>query len=96
MLRELGPSIPTGYRKASEASGLIVPEDTPREREVWTKDEQKMVDRALRFLASKRIKFQMACMDPKCKGHKLEDVLSPDGGSVLRCQHKDRILQRTH
>lgn len=91
----LRSTLPPGFRQASEASGLLVPEDTPREREVWTKDEQRLIDRATAFLAFKGLEFLIACADDRCKGQKLERVPAAEG-SILRCLHKDRVLQRTN
>ena len=85
---------PSGYRRASAASGLLVPEDTPREREVWTKDEWKTLNRAIKLLALRGIRFQFACEDERCRREKLELLSQPDGSFLLRCAHKDRILSR--
>ena len=85
---------PSGYRRASAASGLLVPEDTPREREVWTRDEWKTLNRATKLLAQRGIRFQLACEDERCRREKLELLSQPDGSFLLRCAHKDRILSR--
>lgn len=92
----LRSNLPPGFRQASAASGLLVPEDTPREREVWTKDEARLMDRTLALLKSRGLKFLLACTDARCDGHRLEREVAPDGGYVLRCQHKERVFQRKH
>ena len=77
------------------ASGLIVPDELSREREVWTKDEWKMFDRAMKFLDSKRITVFLACKETRaCKEAPIERWRQPDGGISLRCAHKDRVVVR--
>jgi hypothetical protein len=73
------------------ASGLIVPADISREREIWTKAEWKALDKVTAFLASKRIAVFLGCEHDDCKAdRRLERVRRPDGGVTLQCGHKER------
>lgn len=80
----------TPYR--TTASGLLVPDDVSREREVWTRDEAKILDRAIKLLKARGLSVQLACPKPGCKGDKLEKVRHADGSVILQCHHKDRIF----
>ena len=95
MLRE---SLPHGFRTASKATGLIVPVETDREREVWTRDEWKLVDRVTKLLAARGIKFQFGCTDPRCQGERMEFLPQIRGRAepILRCNHRDRVWSRSH
>ncbi len=42
-------TLPHGFRQ-SPASGLIVPEEHSRQREVWTREERKIFERAMALL----------------------------------------------
>jgi hypothetical protein len=72
------------------ASGLFVPSEHSRDREVWTSAEWKQVNRAIKFLRSKGVVLQLRC--PQCTGKMTEHMVS--GHTVLRCEHKDRIMAR--
>lgn len=74
------------------ASGLIVPAELSREREVWSKDEYRTLERATRLLTSRGVSLFMGCDDPKCKNTPIERLRNPDGGITLRCFHKDRVV----
>jgi hypothetical protein len=87
------PVIPAGFRSAP-ASGLIVPEALSREREVWTEDEGRLLDRATKLLAEKGIVQFLKCPHPACTEHPIGVVRLDARGVILRCAHKDRVLQR--
>lgn len=77
------------------ASGLLVPEEHAREREVWTKDEWRLMDRVFKLLESRGLEVFLGCTHPDCKGKSpIERRRQPDGGYLLRCPHKDRVFQR--
>lgn len=85
---------PRGFAR-STASGLILPEAHARERQVWTKDEAKLLERATRLIESRGIEFFLRCRHSECHNEPMTRVLAPDGGLILRCAHMDRILSRT-
>lgn len=74
------------------ASGLLVPAEISREREVWTRDEFKLLDRVARFLAGKGVDMFFGCPVDGCKGAPIERIRNADGGLTLRCAHKDRVV----
>lgn len=74
------------------ASGLYVPEEVSREREVWTRAEWKTVDRATKFLMSRGLTVHFGCMDDRCRLTQIEKRENLDGTVTLRCAHKDRVL----
>jgi hypothetical protein len=80
-----------GFR---EFGNLLVPIDQPRDRQVWTKDEWRLLDRATRLLNSRRVGLQLKCLDPRCDREPIERLRQPDGGILLRCAHVDRTFMR--
>ena len=81
---------PQGFRQSG--TGLIVPETLARAREVWPRDEWKLLDRAAKMLAHHQVKFTLRCANPECDGT-LSRIDDPE--LTLRCQCMDRILTRT-
>lgn len=79
------------FRRRHE-SGLFVPEEHSRLREVWTRTEWKTVDRATKFLESRGLKVLFGCEDPRCEKAAIEKRENVDGTVTLRCAHKDRVL----
>lgn len=76
------------------ASGLYVPEELSRPREVWTHDEQRLLNRVSKLLASRGIRMLLACVHPDCRqAGPIEKVTRLDGGLTLRCAHLDREFQ---
>lgn len=84
---------PRGFRESN--AGLLVPEAISREREVWCKDEWRLLDRATRLLTSRGIKFQFACAHPRCHGERMTLTRDKTSGDVvLQCAHKTRVATR--
>lgn len=83
-----------GFRR-SATSKLIVPAELSREREVWTYDEWKVVDRATKLLESRGLHLFLGCTDPRCRNAPVERLRRDDGGMTLRCAHKERNAYRT-
>jgi hypothetical protein len=79
-----------GFRE--HASGLLVPEEQARAREVWGHDEWKLLERVTKLLTARGVELFMGCTEPGCKKAPLERVRRPDGGLTLRCAHKDRLF----
>lgn len=77
------------------ASGLFVPEEHSRERQVWTRDECRLVERATKFLDSKGVRTFFGCTNPECKAAPMTRERMADGGIRLRCAHMDREMPRT-
>lgn len=88
MIEQLsGPPIP-GVRQA--ASGLYVPDALSREREVWTHDEQRLLDRVGKLTAQRGLMMVFLC--DECR-KPVEKIRRLDGGYTLRCDHRDRDMQ---
>lgn len=83
-----------GFRPAASGSGLLVPEELSRERETWTNDDWKRVKRGLAFLAEHGLAVVMRCTQPGCRQVPLETLTQPDGTTVIRCEHKDRVIRK--
>lgn len=85
----IGPA-PAGFRKA--VSGLVLPAEVSREREVWTRDEWKVLERATKLLQSRGIRLLLGCINVECRKKPLERIRALDGGITLRCEHRDRVF----
>ena len=83
----------TGYRE--HASGLLVPAELSRVREVWTKDEWRLINRAFKLLESRKVAIFLGCSETAaCKAAPIESIRQGGSTYLLRCAHKDRVLQR--
>ena len=83
---------PGGFRESASGTGLIVPDAFSREREIWTRDERKVLRRAARLAEQKGCGVVLVCRDPRCKANPvIERVDLPDGSFIMRCGHKDRL-----
>lgn len=72
-------------------SGLVV----PREREVWTRDEWRLMDRALKLLRSRNLAAVLKCNTDECQGSEIEVLVDDSTGDFTwRCKHKDRVFHR--
>lgn len=87
-------AVPVGFHRSS-ATGLLLPDDIAREREVWTRDEARLLERATRLLEARGLALYLRCAYPDCVQTPIERFRHGDGGLVLRCAHKDRILSRS-
>jgi hypothetical protein len=72
------------------ASGLYVPEAHARTREVWTRDEMRLLDKVTALLKSRRVAFQFRCDSPQCDDRTMVRRRDPAGHIVLECGCKDR------
>lgn len=77
-----------GIRQA--ASGLYVPEALSRPREVWTHDEQRLLDRVGKLTAKRGLAMVFLC--DQCR-KPVEKIRRADGGISLQCDHLDREFQ---
>lgn len=85
--------MPAGFRRSID-SGLIVPEEQSRLREVWTRDDWKLLNRAATLFSMKGLSLLLKCNHPGCKDQPVEKIHQPDGGFILRCAHCDRVFQK--
>lgn len=84
---------PVGFREAD--SGLVVPEELSRGREVWTKAEAKLLDRTVKLLGSRGLQMMFRCTHARCKSAGPITRLRGKGGEmILRCEHLDREFTR--
>lgn len=79
---------------APRPSGLYVPTEAVRDRQKWTRDEWKLLDRATRVMGRHGLTVMLECQEPGCKGTPIERFRRPDGGITLRCAHLDREWTR--
>lgn len=79
---------------ARHASGLLVPDEHRREREVWLRSDWRTVDRATKFLESRGLQLYFGCPEPGCQGAPIERMRNLDGGITLRCNHRDRVIPK--
>lgn len=79
-----------GY--ASHPSGLLVPEELKREREVWTREELRTIDKATALFESRGVQVFLRCSKSECQQKPMERMRSLDGGITYRCAHKDRVF----
>jgi hypothetical protein len=84
---------PRGYRP-STGSGLLVPDAVSRIREVWTSDEWRLIDRAMRLLHSRSVKVTLTCKSDTCDDRAIQGTTEVSGDMRLRCGCKDRIVTR--
>ena len=83
--------VPAGFHE--HASGLIVPDFLAREREVWTRADWKILERATKLVASRGLRMFLQCAEtPACRETPLARHREPDGGISLRCAHRDRVV----
>ena len=77
-----------------EGSGLLVPEELKRQREVWTREDWMILERATKLLMSRGLDLLLRCPEPGCIETPIERMRNLDGGITLRCPHKDRVVVR--
>lgn len=83
----------TGYVR--RPSGLVVPSDTVKKtREVWTNDEYRLINRIGKLFKARGLRFSLHCDAPDCAKAPMTMERTPDGGSSLTCQCKERIFER--
>lgn len=68
----------------------------PRIRDVWTREEWKLLNRTSKMLAGHGVKHRLVCMLEHCPDKNIRihaDATAPMG-AVLRCGCTDRIFAR--
>lgn len=86
--------MPAGYRQ-SLASGLILPEEIARERQVMTWQEWRDLERVTKSLAARGMILQLKCADTRCQKEPIARHRTPEGGISFRCAHADRVYTKT-
>lgn len=68
----------------------------PRVREVWVREEWKLLNRASKMLEGHGVKHRMLCTIEQCpdKPIKIATDASAPMGAVLRCGCTDRVFAR--
>lgn len=84
---------PQGFHPSASGSGLVVPEELARERETWTRDEWRLIDRLMKIMRSRNLAVTLHCNDERCKGAEIE-VLQGGAGFSWQCKHKTRVFHR--
>lgn len=64
----------------------------PRTREVWTREEQKTLNRALWLLVSRNLSTELHCTLPGCAG--VVEREANASGFDLTCECKRRVFYR--
>lgn len=69
-------------------SGLLVPTDYARTRQVWTNAERRILDRATKLCNSRNVGVSLYCVDCGTKRplERIQDI----NGFTLRCDCRDR------
>lgn len=78
--------------RPSVSSGLIVPDDVSRERQVWTRDEWRLLERTTAMLHGHGVTLLLQCQREECQEVPLEPMRLRDGSFRLRCAHMDREM----
>lgn len=78
----------------ARASGLLVPEEISRGREVWPWSEIRELNKVIRMVNARHVSLLLKCEEPGCPAPKLERIDNPDGGFTLRCAHLDRVFTK--
>lgn len=89
------PQAPKDGAFRQTESGLIVPAELSRDREVWTWDEWKVLERATKLLESRGLRLFLRCDHSReCMAHPIERIRNADGGLTMRCHHLDRVFRK--
>lgn len=78
--------------RRSVDSGLLLPPELSRERQVWTRDEWRLLERCTALLHGKGLALQMQCQHDACKKAILEPSRLGDGSFQLQCPHATRVM----
>lgn len=85
--------MPHGFRQALH-SGLIVPEEISRERQLMTWQEWRDLERVTKRLEARGMTLQLKCNDPRCQREPIKRVRTPEGGISFQCAHADRVFTK--
>lgn len=65
----------------------------PRSREVWIRDEQKKLNRAIKLLMQRGMSVDLHCLNPDCSDNTVTREQTA-GGFELLCGCKRRVFNR--
>ena len=84
----------SGARLSATESAMLI---STREREVWTTDEKKRLNRCAKDFNAHGDKLLLVCGNPLCVDPRmtLQQDHSAPGGMVLRCYCRDRVFTPT-
>jgi hypothetical protein len=83
-----------GFRR-NPATGLILPTELSRQREVWTKTEHTLLARATKLLKARGLQILLRCEETSCQSAPIMRRRDPQSGDIhLECAHKTRVFQR--
>lgn len=75
-------------------SGLMVPTELSRERQVWTTQEAALLNRVTKLIGSRGMIMMFRCTHERCQKAPIERQRAPGGDMILRCEHMDRVFTR--
>jgi hypothetical protein len=75
-------------------SGLYVPPELQRDREVWPWADVRDLNKVIKALGARGITLLLRCEHAGCAGTPMERIVNPDGGFTLRCAHLDRVFTK--
>lgn len=65
------------------ASGLMVPAELSREREVWTREEWKSLERVVKLARARGLDVFLGCQASGCKRQPITRIRNADGTFTL-------------
>jgi hypothetical protein len=78
----------------AHASGLIVPAEISRARDVFTDSESRTINRAVTLLNRHGIEVYFGCPLEGCKKAPMEPRRLANGDFVLECAHASHVFTR--
>lgn len=84
---------PDAFRRSVD-SGLLLPPELSRERQVWTKAEWRLLERCTRMLESHDLRLQLQCTHDTCRQVPLVPSRLPGGDFQLACPHATRVMTK--
>lgn len=76
------------------ASGLVVPTELSRERQVWTKSEAALLNRVTKLIGERGMIMMFRCTHERCQQTAITRQRGNGGEMILQCEHLDRIFTR--
>lgn len=80
-----------GFR--SVTSGLFLPAAQNRDRQIWTREEWKLLDRVATLCAARGLRLHLECAHEACQRTPLKKVQTVEG-LALQCAHLTRVFRR--
>lgn len=84
--------LPPGFHADGDGSGLLVPAELGRKREVCLQEQWKYVTRAIeQFCAPFNFRFMLLCNNPKCPDPTVKRKRQPDG-YLFQCGCREVVV----